>query len=1130
MPLSKSLQYALTQAAEEEEEADCTFLTGVDVRKLPPIKGTTEAKKATQRKPSAPSGFDRLHLSLRKVMGRMGANSGGLDDKWDQISKYVDGFYNQADSYEAAHHYWDIYNHAAKKTMKLSNPNAPMIAVSCALLDHILFWFGSTQPVMQHVAAAVRQQVYCAIFKGDLDDVPRVLKNSQLDASTFEAAASRYMRATYFDASKQLDHATSAHTEISKALKDMQSEVTYWKEAYQAKVFTAWRAHVNAQTKIKKERSEMLGQLKVDLQRVSDLEREKQQLLEDLEAEKQLTKDLRKQLREAKEDAVVVATERARVTMEMENANAVHIELAEAKRVVADLRSMLHNLLQDLKLSALPPNAAWSEKMEHAADDPHSFLLWFFNSTITSQPGGDRYTVSSLVEGEEALHDSLMIFLHVLLPPALPRTQLENLLGASVDAKSTAIYSALEALHLDYMPVTPQELHCALPGPAFELVVAMLFARFADPKAALTMGNPPLGPRLRRTGHTGVAERLEAEQHLSWVAQDWQPAIAKALAEGSKVRSLGILVNERLLGENSEDTRLAGRYECGIVQAYTLRTAAEQLMVIRPDADLDSKEVQLAIANELALKYGKDVDAYRTMDPIHLLEQVNELLALRGVATQIGTATESVIRTKPAAELHRMVMEELKRCGVQLTPPITIEQALQHAFHEFKVRSLQSCAVELGRAQRDTVGVLTRKELREMICSEINRRTGIALDKLTSRSDAELLTKGARIAPMETLYPTPEPPEAGEAPPHSSLAAVVNLSDGTPTPAPGDNFGMDFPGGEILEGEVTEMYPGRHNTGGNGSMSQWDRQNAAQLFQRYCTHIDQPNLEDVLPNVTPKEIETIIDQLFEVVRKNLPTIHDTFRYYSATTANHWTMCEQEFWKFCSDCKLISIDNAGSREYVSLMFADANTFKSLEEDSRPATGATENSQDGVHGTDLELLPGEFLKAIIKISNFIVEDPSQLLPAKVETLVHGYLEKYAQKVVMEEFKDQIYRPEVQQVLKKNKKRLVQVFKYYARAGGASVPKAKQKLDAIEPAEFKLLCKDAKLIDAHCSHETIDHIFIYILEKDCHMFIYEFMEAIVALAAIKLPNPLQPLSVRVQQFIANMLLPPIIAKVRQ
>ena len=123
-------------------------------------------------------------------------------------------------------------------------------------------------------------------------------------------------------------------------------------------------------------------------------------------------------------------------------------------------------------------------------------------------------------------------------------------------------------------------------------------------------------------------------------------------------------------------------------------------------------------------------------------------------------------------------------------------------------------------------------------------------------------------------------------------------------------------------------------------------------------------------------------------------------------------------------------------------------------------------------------------------------------------------------IDEFKDRVYRKDVQQVLASYERGLTKVF---AIIGGAD--------DDPEMSfpEFLQMVKDAKLLDAHFPADDAKKLFAFLMDGDINagMVYREFLEAVVALCDYRCPSPWIPLPDRLKTFLKTIFFPPLQAR---
>ncbi|KAJ9461952.1 Fimbrin [Diplonema papillatum] len=198
------------------------------------------------------------------------------------------------------------------------------------------------------------------------------------------------------------------------------------------------------------------------------------------------------------------------------------------------------------------------------------------------------------------------------------------------------------------------------------------------------------------------------------------------------------------------------------------------------------------------------------------------------------------------------------------------------------------------------------------------------------------------------------------------------------------------------------------------------------------------------------------------------------------------------------------------------------------------GAPGEAADEYNPAD-ELTAAEWVDCIVHIAHAVASGPGDPQPGCLnlaqclDDFVEGLMKKYACQSNVDEFRDQIYRKDVQAVLSRHNKALQAVFKFYS-AFDSSKAKPEDD-DDISFHEFRQLLRDAKLLDGTLTLEAAQELFKFMQQDDGaasdrgQTLVYrEFLEVVVCLAIFKVPAPFIKLADRLHTFVSSKLLPPL------
>eukprot|EP01006_Ploeotia_vitrea_P028133 TRINITY_DN60868_c0_g1_i2.p1 TRINITY_DN60868_c0_g1~~TRINITY_DN60868_c0_g1_i2.p1 ORF type:complete len:850 (-),score=96.67 TRINITY_DN60868_c0_g1_i2:1353-3902(-) len=300
--------------------------------------------------------------------------------------------------------------------------------------------------------------------------------------------------------------------------------------------------------------------------------------------------------------------------------------------------------------------------------------------------------------------------------------------------------------------------------------------------------------------------------------------------------------------------------------------------------------------------------------------------------------------------------------------------------------------------------------------------------------------------------------------------------------------------------------------GGKGTLSKKEQEEL-----RRFTALKAIRLDDILPK-KKEQADEWIEKLIGILTEHYDVLKRVYKYYcsSDTASIDALMSGHEFWRFASDAKVVdkkALNRAGLRR----IFFDVNSKTDKGED--PAF----NPYIG-YDTDSTLTPTEWAEALIRIANIRYKDNFPDLPHRMNHLIENNIIPNCLQVVIDEFKQQVFSPRVQQALKNYRKYLVDVFKAYAKSDVRDVS------PEMNFNEFKRMLDDSAMIDEVFTHYAAQHIFIKIQDDDdlsLTMMFHEFQQAVVAIAAFKNPAPYLPLHQRLQSFLEVSMLPPLAHK---
>ncbi len=197
---------------------------------------------------------------------------------------------------------------------------------------------------------------------------------------------------------------------------------------------------------------------------------------------------------------------------------------------------------------------------------------------------------------------------------------------------------------------------------------------------------------------------------------------------------------------------------------------------------------------------------------------------------------------------------------------------------------------------------------------------------------------------------------------------------------------------------------------------------------------------------------------------------------------------------------------------------------------------------------------FVQVLVLISYYVAEGQMGLIAEALDYLLSAHLLPKTVQVDVEDFRHRSQDPTVTRVFADHHKELVLLFytysvkrsvkqrRYQQQGDGASEFLQDEWRNTIDADEFMLLCSDAKLLDNHFTPDHVYRIFASAQQdvgategdgqeagnSDSELVYPEFLEALAAISAFKIPQPFLSLSARVTQFLRKTLGPWIAANI--
>ncbi|KAJ9466149.1 Fimbrin [Diplonema papillatum] len=254
----------------------------------------------------------------------------------------------------------------------------------------------------------------------------------------------------------------------------------------------------------------------------------------------------------------------------------------------------------------------------------------------------------------------------------------------------------------------------------------------------------------------------------------------------------------------------------------------------------------------------------------------------------------------------------------------------------------------------------------------------------------------------------------------------------------------------------------------------------------------------------------------------------------------------QFWRFCVECQLV--DHAFKKGHAAALFADVNLRCRAEpasannnnnnngnnNNNSNNTANTMNSSTEAFNPDHLLVPVEFVQLLLRIAVLRFGTPvfsSAQGQAKVThefaigVLFEEYLiPKAGMAVHGLDFKVQCWSEPVQAVVKKQRPKLLRLFRAYATER-SNITIAGHCPHTLAFTDLCQMLKDAGLMPRRVSADELTELFAAMQtdnpEDDSDTLVFsEFEECVACLATFLNPSPFEPLANKVQQFIDTVL----------
>ena len=167
---------------------------------------------------------------------------------------------------------------------------------------------------------------------------------------------------------------------------------------------------------------------------------------------------------------------------------------------------------------------------------------------------------------------------------------------------------------------------------------------------------------------------------------------------------------------------------------------------------------------------------------------------------------------------------------------------------------------------------------------------------------------------------------------------------------------------------------------------------------------------------------------------------------------------------------------------------------------------------------ELTLRQWLVLLPRVARLKFKSSERPISVKLKQLLSNHVLVHSKQLEADAFKKTIYSDKVQAVLKDFSSVLLWVFKLYATRG-------KGEAHVLQKAGYDRLLHDMHIADHTCTQYILDEVFHRIQDPDDDsedLIYHEFCECLVAIAAVKRPEPYLPLSQRFRHFLDTWVAP--------
>eukprot|EP00899_Mesostigma_viride_P015806 jgi/Mesvir1/24226/Mv10937-RA.1 len=280
----------------------------------------------------------------------------------------------------------------------------------------------------------------------------------------------------------------------------------------------------------------------------------------------------------------------------------------------------------------------------------------------------------------------------------------------------------------------------------------------------------------------------------------------------------------------------------------------------------------------------------------------------------------------------------------------------------------------------------------------------------------------------------------------------------------------------------------------------------------------------------------------EVLQVNFESLRGIFRHYSITIGTGSSavsvITSAQYWRLLKDTHIATSALQG-HVYDTI-------FKQLARAEIPSSGVGKTPPKGAAGSTRSngLGPGDFVDALLRIAHLKYNDWDMFPCDQVRALLQDKVVRNAYQNTADLFRSQLSTEEVQTVFKEHRTKLIKVFKHFA----ANDKNDFDHNESMNVAEFTQLLRAGGLMDTNLTQLMVAKIFSGIQQDEAgggdaeggsdgggaggasEMVYSEFLEAIAAVAMFRVCDPFIPMPTRLNTFISEVFLPPLLKAMKK